>query len=302
MNEFGVGTILHDMREKKHISAKKLSNGLCSASMLSRIEKGERKPDKFLFNALIERMGESPDQYNLFGTRLEAESEKFDKEYLAACRVDDRKKIKEYLKRSERLRDTEHRLQRQMAYIEKAMAEKDLNKKLRLFGEGLSCTIEYVKEKKISDLLLSYREFMLYNSIACVYYDMKEFQKSSEIWEALLMYSEQHIANRRVKAHYQAGVLDNLSNYYFLSEQYYKMMYYVEKGIEEAKICAKSNMIFLFYYKKAYALAKMGQKEEAAKLAPYFYYVCKNSGFDKEIQDLYSEDFKENTGIWFELE
>ena len=58
--------LLKETRKKRKISMKKLANGLCSASMISKIESAERYPDKLLRDRLLERMGVAGYDYENF--------------------------------------------------------------------------------------------------------------------------------------------------------------------------------------------------------------------------------------------
>jgi len=59
---FKIGKELKAMRQAKHISQAKLSEGLCSVSTLVRIESNRQMPSFELVNALTERMGVSIDK------------------------------------------------------------------------------------------------------------------------------------------------------------------------------------------------------------------------------------------------
>ena len=66
-----VGNLIRSIRENRKISREKLSLGLCSATTLMRYELGERIPDKFMADALLERMGQIPFQYEFIGSEQE---------------------------------------------------------------------------------------------------------------------------------------------------------------------------------------------------------------------------------------
>jgi transcriptional regulator with XRE-family HTH domain len=301
MNNSAIGKIIHDMRTQKKITAVKLCKGLCSVSMLSRIESGERHPDKFLFDALIERMGESPEKYSLLGTKNEFDSERLDKIYLRAIRVADNEEVEKCVAESKQLRNENHKLQRQAQLHELAQVEKEPDKRLKLFNEALKCTIGEFEKLDMNEVLLSRREFMLINAIGTAYYFLGNVGKAIEIGEKLIEYCEKNVNDSYMRSYWKIGQYLNISDYYFIREDFKKMLPYVEKGIQESKICSAPNSMSTFYYRKAYAYAKIGLKEEAAQLAPYFYYTCKQSGFSDEFQNMHKDDFIENTGIWFEV-
>lgn len=58
--------LLKEARKERKINMKKLANGLCSPSMISKIESAERYPDKLLRDRLLERMGIAGYDYENF--------------------------------------------------------------------------------------------------------------------------------------------------------------------------------------------------------------------------------------------
>lgn len=63
-----IGSAIQYFRETYHISQGKLCKGLCSIATLSRIEAGERDVDSLLLDALLERLGKTPNQFELILT------------------------------------------------------------------------------------------------------------------------------------------------------------------------------------------------------------------------------------------
>lgn len=60
------GSLLFQLREKKKVTLERLAFGLCTPSMLARIEKGERYPDKLLRERLLERLGVAVDGFETY--------------------------------------------------------------------------------------------------------------------------------------------------------------------------------------------------------------------------------------------
>lgn len=58
-----LGKILQEKRESQGFSRQKVCRGLCSVMALTRYERDERVPDKFLADALLERVGLNPFRY-----------------------------------------------------------------------------------------------------------------------------------------------------------------------------------------------------------------------------------------------
>lgn len=60
------GTLIFQLRGKKKITLECLSIGLCTPSMLAKIEKGERYPDNLLRERLLGRLGVTKDDYETY--------------------------------------------------------------------------------------------------------------------------------------------------------------------------------------------------------------------------------------------
>lgn len=73
MRERTIGDLLYRRRVERNITQKQLCDGLCSVQTLSKIESGERIPDVFLLEYLLQRLGLSPDDWEivLFGDELQ---------------------------------------------------------------------------------------------------------------------------------------------------------------------------------------------------------------------------------------
>lgn len=65
MRERTIGDLLYRSRVERNITQKQLCAGLCSVQTLSKIESGERMPDVFLLEYLLQRLGLSPDDLEI---------------------------------------------------------------------------------------------------------------------------------------------------------------------------------------------------------------------------------------------
>lgn len=65
MNKKDIGNLVNYERTKKKISLQELADGLCSTSALQRLESGERLPDFFVLERVIERLGRSVNKIEL---------------------------------------------------------------------------------------------------------------------------------------------------------------------------------------------------------------------------------------------
>lgn len=60
------GKLLMQLRKSRNVTLENLSLGLCTSSMLAKIEKGERYPDKLLRERLLERLGVAIDGFESY--------------------------------------------------------------------------------------------------------------------------------------------------------------------------------------------------------------------------------------------
>jgi transcriptional regulator with XRE-family HTH domain len=73
MWEEQIGEIIRNRREKLNIRQAKLSEGICTVSMLSKIENGAVFPTRYKLTYLLERLGLDPEQYVILSSKKEKE-------------------------------------------------------------------------------------------------------------------------------------------------------------------------------------------------------------------------------------
>lgn len=147
---FCVFSINTYQRNKKNIGMKDLSRGICSVAVLQRLERGERIPDFFLLERIVERLGISMNKveflydeqsYNIYYLREMLEKYLLEKEYQEAEMA---------LKYYEGLKEAAEPLHRQYICKIKAVIEEECYK-----NSKKSC--DYLKEamvQTVPDFLL----------------------------------------------------------------------------------------------------------------------------------------------------
>ena len=173
MKQNSIGRFIHILRTRNNISQGRLSKGLCSIATLSRIELGERIPDKFLLDALFQRLGKSPDKfevllaekdYFLYEQRKEIEKALFYKDYDRAeallLEYQGKKECKgnqheQFVLKVNGILDYEHR--------------NDIDQALEKFLSALKCTLPNWKYGELRGQLLSLEEIDLFLLISMSY-------------------------------------------------------------------------------------------------------------------------------------
>ncbi len=186
--ECHIGRTLRLLRKRKKINQNMLCEGICSLAKLSRIENGAENPDKMLLDALLQRLGKSPDKYETLLTEEDyikmLEMEKIE----AAIRVESEEYIKQLLKEYAQ-HDSRNNLTKQyVKKIEGMLAfyyEGDRDKSLKLFYEALCITGKNSGNLREETKLFTNDEIQLLVLLSQVY-DSKEVsadnvQMSTEI-------------------------------------------------------------------------------------------------------------------------
>lgn len=203
MNKDNVGAIILTLRTKLGISQIELCKGLCTNRTLSRIELGERLPDKLLLDAILQRLGKSPDkletiltekEYMLYCQRRAIETDIINYDFDSA-----KEKLEEY-RRSKECKDT---LQRQ--YISKIdavladEAEHNVEKSICILREAAEMTMPHWETEEKIKVFLGTEEAQILLLLAQNYLDTKRMKKAYEILEKLFIYLETRYSDEEEK-------------------------------------------------------------------------------------------------------
>lgn len=74
MDKRTIGNLIYYERNKRKISVQKLCAGICSVSALQRAESGERLPDYFVLERIVERLGKSVNKLEFLQDKAAYES------------------------------------------------------------------------------------------------------------------------------------------------------------------------------------------------------------------------------------
>ncbi len=173
MKQNSIGRFIHILRTRNNISQGRLSKGLCSIATLSRIELGERIPDKFLMDALFQRLGKSPDKfevllaekdYFLYEQRKEIEQALFYKDYALAEKL-----LLEYQNKKECKGNLHEQFVLKVSGILDYEDRNDIDQALEKFLSALKCTLPNWKYGELRGQLLSLEEIDLFLLISMSY-------------------------------------------------------------------------------------------------------------------------------------
>ncbi len=196
MRDRNIGKIIYTLRTCNNVSQEKLARGLCSVPALSRIEACERIPDKLLLDALMQRLGKSPDKlesivsaggYELYLYREKIQSHIVDGNYEEAKIV-----LGKYAEKKE----AEEKVNKQYILKIRAalseLADKDVEKSRKYIEEAIRITMPEGGLAALENSLLSISEIQL------LLMEISHYKSNDdeEVWNVL------NQLNHYVKVHY----------------------------------------------------------------------------------------------------
>lgn len=245
MNKENVGGIILTLRTKMRISQIDLCKGLCTNRTLSRIELGERIPDKLLLDALLQRLGKSPDkletiltekEYMLYCQRRAIERDIINYQFESA-----REKLEDYRKQKE-CKDT---LQRQ--YIGKITAvladeaEHNVKKSISILRKTAEITMPHWETEHKITFFLGTEEVQILLLLAQNYLKTDKQKKAFEILEKLFVYLETRYSDEEEKVKVYPKCAYLLVTILWKKEDYSKAVEICEKAID---LLTKNGVIY----------------------------------------------------------
>jgi len=265
-NKFG--EFIAKLRTEKGISQSELCSGLCTKSMLSRFERGEREPEKLMQNRFLTRLGVAPENYENFlyyNDYCRWEKRQGILHHILEEKIDIAKNLLESYRQEY---DMEYVLEKQFYLAMLAQIERyegaDETYLAELFGNALTLTVSDFKDGRFFEKVLSLEEInLLLEYIHCS-------ESALEEYEELLAYIDK--MERDLLG--MAKIYPKTVYYYYLAwekhgkkerESVHRMFELCDKAIE---LLRDANRLFYMWEllgmkeRLLWTLKKMGFKEE----------------------------------------
>lgn len=185
--------VLRDARKEKGVTQEKLCYGLCSKSMLSKIENGQKYPNEMLFSALMERLGKDVEQCNILGTRKDIQK-KYNRIRITQCiKIRNYENLQNELADYEMLCDEEDKLSKQFYFMEKAGGDIECEKQVEYCMQAINMTIPGFRVDRFKNFLYSYNELVILNMLAGTYRMKKEYLEAKNLYEKIFLYLQESL-------------------------------------------------------------------------------------------------------------
>lgn len=223
-----LGRILKKLRKKQEISQSELSDGICSVTTLSRIEKEEREPDQLLFEALISRLGKdgkkwelvlSENDKNLLQKRNYIDYLLFEKKYEQV-----KKELEDY---ENCISVTEHLHMQYIYFIQGVIYQKKRERNIAYQKclKGLQETEYQINIKSFQiKKRISKNELQLLYLLGEILIEEKKIPifEIYSYWKELLQYTTKHCTDRKYRFSFYIKAM------YYLAYIAYEQQYYQE--------------------------------------------------------------------------
>ena len=217
MKTGGIGRLIGELRKEAKIPQKRLCKGLCSVQLLSKIELEERTPDMLLLEALMQRLGKSPEKLEIILSleeyqHIEARDEIEDA--LRFGKLDEaEEKLNAYLKKYEHEGIMQlmygYRMRGALAIERKEYA--DAEKFLR---KAVSFSVSEENWLQLNGELLSTFELENMVLLCQVWFKKERIDETKALLEVLGQYVKEHITDKEELAKIQSKVASILGALY----------------------------------------------------------------------------------------
>ena len=262
--------LIKKLRQEKGLTQVQLSEGICSKDTLSRIERGERVPSRWVFEQLMERLGEDPKKYftDVVTTEDKRVADLRDelKGFLRDKSVEGIQKSKELLDRLEK--DEAFKTKEGQQYLFRSKANLALNQKNyedmhSNAMAALTLTKPTFNDELIDTYILTFDEIWSINQLAIARFFLVSIEDSTKILLALKAAVDRNYIDGNDMANVYASILYNLSKNLGQMEMWGECLPICEAGVKWCYQSRNSYHYPLFLYNKAHCLFNLDKREEA---------------------------------------
>lgn len=302
-----ISELIKSERLKRGITQEELAYGICTATTLSRIERGLHKPSKITIISLLERLGDVDCSFSANLTDSEKEISNITHEINTNLSQHQYEKAKKNISRFKNCFKTPSNLINQYIFwveCEISIGQNELTNSVYCkLIRAIQFTVPIFDETISLDILLTKNETSLIRLLAHFHYLLGNRKKAMLILNNLLICYENQNLNTDFKANIYADLL--LDKIHYLIKQFkYKEAY---KTIELRNHYCIHNIHYEKLYSSAYYKIScekhLGLESEAFNTAVTTYYTIKSIGMDEtalEFRQRINSDFGIDFIIVFE--
>lgn len=203
-----LGKIIKYERNKAGLSAEKLCHGLCSATFLFRVERGERNCEKVLADALLQRLGVASERFVYLMNPDEQEWLLAREQLIQVVDAGDKESAQTVIEEYKRVTTGKSKLHRQFLLLAEAVLEWKIGCETSKISEKLQrayfISVSDTKCEEIENRRLSLTEICIVTMLARIAEEQGEINKAERIYSAVIKNLNRFAARQgTVKLHSQ---------------------------------------------------------------------------------------------------
>ena len=281
--------MIRESRMAQGLTQEQLAEGICSRETIVKLEKGERKPNWFVFREILLRLGLNPEIYQdeIVSTNDIYVLKKWNEcDRLLTARKLDKVKAELDSIEAEKNSSAGKVWQSGLGYwallsvkasfysIDSLEGNQYKNPELAIKYslESLRIARPDFEIEKIPDYYLATHEYQLLNSLALAYGELEGEHKAIELWRKLKANMEKNysVSVRDASNEWYRNLLCNITVMLLKTELYEECL----QSAEESLVIAQATQSIFHYQNalgaKAFCLLKLGRKDEGEELYKKF--------------------------------
>lgn len=276
---FSMGEVIKRSRRMLGITQEELADGICTPGGLSRIENGNREPSHAKFVALMQRMGQWEDSYDLFVGDAYYEIADMQNEIRNCITQRNFEKAKMLLDRYEKKigADNAEQMYKQFLLMERLICnDEGIIKKEHIedLQQILQITVPKYGQKDIRQLLLNNQEIMIINNISIAYAENGMRPQAIRLWQELDEFLEEKFMNCRERMYLRAPILLNLIKYLGLEGRYSEGIELADRAIKQLTAYGKTLFVPEIHFDIAWMLMQKDKVKYHEQIMDEFLQSC----------------------------
>lgn len=263
MSLYLFGPLIKQRREELGYTQEDLADGICSVPTLSRIENGERLPNKRHSEMLLQRLGYSDSIIiNYVDEKtLKLHELKYSIRHAVMC--NQLSLARSLLDQFVSMSSCDDPISQQFIILYQTIlsSDKSNQEKLDAFLSALRLTCPKFSPAALP-IIISYEEIILLNDIAVYQSELGQLDSGISLLYQLKRYYERHMVNQEETLRTQLMVLYNLSKYLGKAGRYDECIEICDLGIRISRETRKCTQLDKLLYNKAWSLLKRGREQD----------------------------------------
>lgn len=255
-----IGSAIQYFRETYQISQSKLCRGLCSVATFSRIEAGERDVDSLLLEALLERLGKTPNQFEIILSDVDYILYQNREEVKRQINNKNSETAQGLLIEYEKSAASKGSVHMQFIMNYRALLNElfggTVEDTVELLKDAISCTVPDFMTSRIKDYYLSNSELNIIIDIIKRLISVGMIEKAKEILDQVLEYLGEHkLMEENNRLYPKVAVI--ASQLYIQEKNYQRALEMCNKGLEMNKGSRKMDFLGELFLIKAQAIEQI---------------------------------------------